>query len=342
VSLWSQMQGYRAQRAASECDEAALDQALERVVAGTNPRIRAVKGYRSRLIPLMAHALDYSMRVAESIPGPLACNRRAWAQDPVVNAIFAGVDQLGRSFSESRELQALFVGNPDLSEAFALLSMQRKEAHTFGSEVAGDVLQRDVPQVTVRFSEHRVDLPSATEQELRAKLQLRAFDVLVCRAAQRISDHEANLRELETRLGKLKIQQNLLEEQSGGAGSETPATEMAAQQAARETLDARVVEAERALESARAQFYSLEDAIEVIAEVFQEPERYVELVQNCAFLDRLNVRTSGETGAQGQEVCVSEIGLCREGGRAVVIARFPQAEIRPEGLGLEEAERFLG
>ena len=338
-SLTSQVQRYRVRKAQNELQEASINRAIERVVDGTNPKIRAVTGYRGKLRPYMQRALDHAAHVARSIPGPLYFRRRAWAEDSAVNAFFSGVDELHRTFSRNADLRNLYGQNPDLTEAFLLLTMQRKETDTFGTEVEGAMLKRDVRQVTVAFSDHQVDMPSASEEELREKLKYRAFDVLVCRALQQISAYEARTRELETTLSKLKTKQRLFDMRSASLETAMINLETCADEV--KDIAAQIEETEQALLAARAEFYTLEDAIDVIKDVFGHPEQYVELTSYCAHLNRLNVRTDEAGEGRGQEVCLSELKLCHDLQRVVVNARYPRDEVLPEGLCLQEAERYL-
>lgn len=339
LSLADQMQRYRVRRAQNELEEASINRAIERVVEGTNPKIRAVTGYRAKLRPYMQRALDHAEYVAERIPGPLDCCRRAWAEDPSVNAFFSGVDELRRTFGRNAELRNLYGQNPDLAEAFLLLTMERKEIDTFGTAVDGGMLKRDVKQVTVAFSSHQVDMPSATEKELREKLKYRAFDVLVCRALQQISAYEARTHELETTLSRLKTKQKLFDMRS--ASLETTMIDLETRADGVQEIAAQIEETEQALLSARAEFYTLEDAIDVIKDVFGNPDQYVALIPYSVHLNRFNVRTDGTKGEQGQEVCLSELKLCHDLERVVLIARFPRDEMPPEDHCLREAERYL-
>lgn len=316
--------------------EVTLEQALERVVEGTNPRIRAVGGYRKRLLPLLQRALDYAGEVAEGIPGPLPFCRRGWVEDPVVHALFSGVQTLVRAFSHNPELHALFAHDPDLPAAYALLTMRRDETKTFGSEVTGEILTRDVPQVTVGFSEHQVDLPTATETVLRARLRLRIFELLACRAVEEINARESQIRELIETLGKLKSRHALLEEARAAAPSQALPTY-------RESmgLEQRIAELQQEIGTVRSAFFDLDDYIDVIAAVFAAPERHVALEETCTFLDHFNVRRDAGEDARGQAIRLSQMRLCGQMERVIVIAEFPRAEILPQGLGLEEAERYL-
>ncbi len=338
-SVLNQIQRLGIRSGEGDPDESALADAIERVVEGANPKLRAVSGYRKKLRPYMQRALDHATRIATSIPGPLNCDRRTWTELGAVNAFFSGVQELQRVFSGSRELRALFEQQPILDEVFALLTMKRQEATTFGTDVNGEMLRRDVRQITVGFSEHHVDMPSATEGELREKLKARAFDVLICQALKQISTREERLHEIETELSKLRTKKKLLDTRSTSLEMAMIDTDARAEEL--KQLAERISESEQALESARAEFYELEDSIDVIAQVFGEPERYVALTEYCAFLNRLNVQTSEEGADGAQEVCVSELVLCHDLHRVVVVARFPRSELQPEELRLQEAERYL-
>jgi len=50
---------------------------------------------------------------------------------------------------------------------------------TLGMDLVGDQVHRDVPQVTVSFSAHRLLDPAASADETRRQLKRRAFDHLL-------------------------------------------------------------------------------------------------------------------------------------------------------------------
>ena len=180
-------------------DDPAVLAAVEQAVDGTDPRLRVVSRYQAKLLGSVSRALDYAGKLASQVPGPIGMNRQAFRTDPRVRAFFGSADSLQRVFSGSRELRAFFndENNFDVDEGYALLIMQREEKTTFGVELKGDIIRRDVRQVVVNFSGHHLVAPAATEAEARAQIQALAFKDLVAGALERIVSRKARREELK-------------------------------------------------------------------------------------------------------------------------------------------------
>ena len=50
--------------------EGFIDAAIERAVDGTDPRLRALPGYKNQLRPPVTHAIDHVVALVEGIPPP--------------------------------------------------------------------------------------------------------------------------------------------------------------------------------------------------------------------------------------------------------------------------------
>jgi len=80
---------------------------------------------------------------------------------------------------------------------FALLIMELRERNVLGVALEGDQLRRDVAQVTVSFTKHRLVDPTATEDETRRLLKRRAFDHLLTLALGGIAESHGERSDLE-------------------------------------------------------------------------------------------------------------------------------------------------
>jgi hypothetical protein len=88
---WSQRQAAAARRRRRE---RTIHEAIERVIDQVDPRLRGLSGYRRKLQDGVAAALDHSAELARRIPGPVTLNRETWAQDPLLNAMFADPERI--------------------------------------------------------------------------------------------------------------------------------------------------------------------------------------------------------------------------------------------------------
>ena len=167
-------------------DESVIVAAIERVVDGTDPRLRLIGGYRRKLRKAVTRALAYTHRLVETIPPPVEMGRKTFVKDPHVYAFFASVERLQEVFSHSIPLTEFFQHpeNTALNECYAFLVMEKEEKRVFGVELEGEIVKRDVPRIAINFSGHRLIAPGATEAATRQELRERAFNHL-CRVCAR-------------------------------------------------------------------------------------------------------------------------------------------------------------
>jgi len=161
--------------------KARVDDAIEQVIDGIDPRLRMVGGYARTLRPAVERALAYADEACARIPGPLEFNRRSWSGDPTVHALFATAEDLRRVFSRNGAVKALFAQHhsSEVTHAYAVLGMALEERHVLGIEQDGDIIRRDVPQVNVSFGDHRVTHAAPDEEGLRRDLRQRALNELI-------------------------------------------------------------------------------------------------------------------------------------------------------------------
>ena len=81
--------GHRETTRLSTAQRALLEEAVEGVVDGIEPKMRLVRGYQKKLQPAVATARAYIDALVERIPGPLFITPKAFVKDPYVNAFFA-------------------------------------------------------------------------------------------------------------------------------------------------------------------------------------------------------------------------------------------------------------
>jgi hypothetical protein len=96
-------------------------------------------------------------------------------------------------------------------KVIALLAMEMNEKVILGSELSGDIVVRDVPQLTVSFEAHRLIDPSGDLEETRRLLMRRAYDNLIKCALKRITMTKSERKYLERRRALLQSKLALLE-----------------------------------------------------------------------------------------------------------------------------------
>ena len=143
------------------------------------PMLRAASGYPERLAEPAAKALDYCGGLVRAIPGPVDVNRRAFASDPLVHALFGRSTDVGEMLGRSHVLREFLRDKSTGGNFYALLGTRRKEKRQFGMAVKGDRIISDVAQTTVYFSDHTLTDPANGIEEARERLRASMFRGLV-------------------------------------------------------------------------------------------------------------------------------------------------------------------
>ena len=125
-----------------------LDRALERVIDGTDSRIRLVPNYKRKLFKSILVALQYADRLVQQIPHTVDLDSRHYVDDPYIRALFPTIDSLRNVCHQSSELREFFgdIEHRDTPEGMGLLCMQKHEETVFGMELKGEHVVRDICQ----------------------------------------------------------------------------------------------------------------------------------------------------------------------------------------------------
>lgn len=145
------------------------------------PLVTSAPDFEKRLAEPVRHALAYCHELIDALPGPIEIDRRAFALDPLVHAFFASpadIEQmLGRSQPLRDYLKTSLLSDSDTFHA--LFATRRRQKHTLGVALEGDMVRRDVEQTLLYFSDHTLTAVSTDQESTRANLCEAAFDSLL-------------------------------------------------------------------------------------------------------------------------------------------------------------------
>ncbi|HYQ70999.1 MAG TPA: hypothetical protein VET88_03615 [Gammaproteobacteria bacterium] len=299
---------------------------VERVVDGTDGRIRLVSGYRGKLQDVIRSSLAFADELVEQIPGGIEVNRHTFVTDPYVNAYFANVTDMRGIFSHSSEIKDFMegYGDNDAVECCALLCMHMTEKTVLGMELAGDILKKDVRQVAVNFSDHRIYSPAPQEPETRRGLKQCLFDGLVTNALERITRMRLKNYRLSSEFQILKARQRRQQAALQKSGDAVLAAEYQDTCRRLDKLEA---------ELARAPLATPQAAMEQVVTVFKNPEDFVQLRKFSLRLNKMGILIGDDTGQPCNQIDLTEVTIGDGDPRIVTLARFPRSEILPPSDG---------
>lgn len=292
--------------------ESLVTEAIERAVEATDSQVRAVSGYEKKLRPAVLRAIDHVVALVEGLPPPLPVHLGNYGEDPGSKNYFISAIHMKKVFQEDRSLAEFLQGPKGGSpQVFALLAMEKQEKVIFGAELLGDIVIRDVPQVTVSFDAHRLIDPAEVEGETRRLLKRRAYDHLLSLALRRLTFVKGERSDLERRRALLQAKLNLLEREGWGF-------DLAKKH---ESPDAAAVEEQLGQIEAQLQELGGDDRmfetyLEVVAEVLGHPEEYLRAGSETIFVDSMGIKRN-EAAADVPELRLSR--LYNAEGRSLVV-----------------------
>jgi hypothetical protein len=325
-------------RAATPFPEELIERAIERAVDGTDPRLRALSGYKNKLRTAVIHAIDHVVGLVDNLPVPLELDRAAFGKDPELIAFFASLTQAHELLAVDPALNQ-WLASPDNSATghiVMLLLAEQQERQILGVALEGDILRRDVAQTTVSFSEHRLLDPAGAEDETRRLLKRRAFDHLLAISLGRITSAHAERNELERERYLLRRKQAAL---AAGrwAFDEAGADTRADPQVVQHQLE----EIESQLRALGAGPGLLKAHLDTVVDVLAEAEHNFWSERHALIVDRMGIKqTQASALAPRVELTVLQDATGRKlVARLVAIAR---ADLPPRRDLLREAQSYLG
>lgn len=199
--------------------DARLSKAIEQVIEGTDPRLRALGETRERLAPAVSHALEFARGVAVRLPACIDMSPAAWDGTPMLRAMFARPADIARVLADSEDLRE-FLATPDalgLEAIHCIVASTRLERTVLGAAMEGDMLRQDVVQKTVSFGDYRLVGFSPSEEALRARIGEIVFEGLVIAAlSAMVEGRHLQGEKLEARRRLLRARLQLMEKAGGG------------------------------------------------------------------------------------------------------------------------------
>ena len=330
------------ERSDERIDATLLERTIERAVDASDPRLRALPGYRKRLRTPVEAALRHTIALVERLPEPVEISRQAYRVDPRLRAFFVSPEHMqttiGRCAAVSEYLRA--ATPPEGSAIYGLLSMSCNEKNILGMDLRGDTLQRDVAQVAVNFSDHRYLGPSGDETETRRELMRRGFDFLIERALESIIATRSKQAELDQQRQLLQRKLRAMEAGKWGldpvfAANEAGATDLVA-------LEGEIQALETQLLALGTKPHALEHSLEHIAATLSDPAHWLDMRSISLELNPMSVKAGPGTTGRCYPLELTELFSASGQQRTVLLGRFPAQDLPPRPDFLEEAARWLG
>ena len=301
-----------------------IDADLAEIIAASidqvEPRLRQIGGYPRRYAPSIAHAWAYCRDLAAQVPGPVTVDRQAFAQDPLVHALFSSPDGIVQALIQSKAVREWHQDAGKAQGVFALMGVRRWEKDVFGVEERGGVLRRDVAQKAVFFSDHTFSNLGGDLADTRALLARQFMSSLLARVNDRLEEIRQTRQRLERERDELRAQLRAKPDN------------VECQDALQQTLAA-LAEAVAALD--------LRSYAEHFDAVLSQPEPFLHLRPVSLPLDAMGIHQQATGDGQAQPLDMSEMA-CRDRRRWIVMLVHCQLDELPDYQErLASAEHWL-
>lgn len=321
--------------------DAYVSHVVEQVVDSIDPRMRGIARYAWKIRPAVERMLDYAGEACSLLPGPIEFSRNAWNNDPTVRALFATATEMQTVFSQAPDIADYF-RSPLSADAYVVLGMQKTEKTVFGIEMYGEIIRRDVPQISVSFGDYRISHPAPDEQELRVKLKQRALNEFIAQALFKVAELSDQKEEIRKRKVSLQIQLKALERRQAGLSQllENDPDLHNKLTTARQHL----AQVEQECTNMRERFGALSDVLHHVVALLNEPESLIEVTPFTLCLDRMNRVVDPREPSHDQPITLAQVNFGERFSRMGILAKFPQSDFvrSANQLDLDAALRYLG
>ena len=323
-------------------DRALVEAAVDRLVDGTDPRLRGFLNYRSRLTDATERSVRHVIELVDGLPAPTDVSPGNFAGDPLLRAFFASPERIHEVLQAAQSVRDA-IHTPAVAasgQLFALLSMKMQERQALGMELRGDMVQRDVLQDVVNFSDYRIVCPSGDAQETQRQLKIRAFDYLVEQSLKHLTTARQDRVELEQQ--RQLLQRKLEAMQAGNWGLGPMLANPVAQRPSLQELEQQIAAVEADLAAKPARPRNIEANFDLINAVMVDPGKWLAIREVDLQVDAMLVKR-GDSGKSGlPPLRLTEVYSASGDRRIVLPLQIPRDEIPDGGDGLEWAMRTLG
>ena len=299
---------------------------------GTDRRLRALSGYRKQLRPCVIHAIDHVVGLVDGIPAPVAAGRADYSSNPHLRALFASADHMLEVFGSGTVLNEFRTGST--GRVIALLLAERTEKNILGVDLVGELMRREVAQVAVNFSGHRLVEPATDEADTRYQLKRRAFDHLLTLALKHIAEAKGSRAELSRQRDLLRSKLKTLE-RSGWS--------FEAQKGVRpdpDALSAELQATESELANLGADSGVLQASLDTVVDVLGHAEQQLWGKDIVMHLDRMNIQRDAQA-ASAQRIVLPELHNARGQHLVMLMVSLAPGELPQREDFYTAAARYL-
>lgn len=307
--------------------QAEIDMAIEQLLYEINPRLRFLSAYRETLSRPVWHALRHIHHVIDSIAGPVDAATRQWNSTPLLRALFANSSGMEKLFRHDSTLRNCFAtaqpGNAESCHVMIASTMQVRKV--LGIALRGEIMQREVPQTQISFTDHRIVASAGSESGLREKLKAFALEFVAHRVLANIEAARSECEGLEQELALLRARMRMKLRQDSGKACLCDHVEYSAGEMA-EICDL-IKEKETQLGQTVIHQPTLQYFMEQLLLVLNSVDKLLQIHTVTLHLDNMNTLLDTPDANAVKPIELTEILRAGHSARIMLIARVPRDEV---------------
>lgn len=325
----------------SGVDDELIEAAIDRVIEGTDTRLKVLGGSRGQLREPVETAVAHVIDLIGALPDHVEISSRTYGSDPRLRAFFASVDHMkekvGAAESVSAYLKQTAVGGN--TRLYGLLSMQWQERNRLGTVLQDDSIQRDVQQTAVNFLNHNFVGPSVNGEEAVWNMKARAFDFMIEIALERVTAAQTRYADLEKQ--QLLLKQKLKTMRAGNWGLEEVLHPESSGEKDFSALEVQIEAIERELAQMGARHEVLEKNLQIIKDTLASAQELLALRVFELELDSMNITADTSTAARTHKLELIEIYSSIGASRILLPGWFPLEDLPADRAPIADAMRYL-
>lgn len=341
AGLLRKLAAFASVRSTKSAHDAYVNRIVEQVVDSIDPRLRGIARYAWKIRPAVERMMEYADHACAVLPGPIEFSRDAWSNDPCVRALFATATEMQTVFSQNPDIAEHF-NSPLSTDAYVILGMQKTEKTVYGVDMNGQIMRRDVSQISVSFGDYRISHPAADEQKLRTGLRERALNEFIAQALLRVA--ELSDRKEGVRKRKISLQVNLKALERRQAGLSQLFENDPEVQKKISTTRKNLADVEQECSDIRERFGTLSDVLRHVVTLLSEPEDLIDVTPFTLCLDQMNRLVKSSEADHDQRISLAQVNFGKRFSRMGILAKFPRREFvhSANQVDIDAALRYLG
>lgn len=302
-----------------------LDKTIEQVITAVDPKMRVIPRYDKKLKKPVQTALNYLNELVSFIPGEEDLLDK---NEMLFSLLFKDKQELDKVLSASEDLAEFLLQekNRKLPYVYFLLCMETSERAFLGVEQHGEILKREVQQISVDFSGHQLLAPAVSAKLAREGFKQCAFNGLVGKII-------ANITQLNFEYKKLiEAKSQLMNKQAGSAKAKKPVNGIlqpfeSLTDTALHNSDQSLNDINNQIDKIKSDLASPEVHLQQCIDVLSRPQDFISVASTPINLNKFGIKQTQDSDKKSYCINAAQVVIDNAYERIAVVAAYPVAKL---------------